>query len=769
MRDFMELPAFSLRPEEDDSTATVAFDLRGEEPGGENEAGHRIGPYRIVRLLGQGGMGAVHLAERVDEFEQQVAIKVLAGEVNTEAVVRSFHRERQVLARLEHPNIAKLLDGGTTDDGAPYFVMEYVEGEPIDRYCERHALSVSQRLELFRKVCSAVHRAHQSLVVHRDLKPGNILVGADGEPKLLDFGIAKPLDADGASASVLTAFGIQPMTLAYASPEQINNEAITTASDVYSLGVVLYELLTGCPPYRAAGYAKGPPESPLRPLDLADAVRNQQPYRPSSAVARADAPGLSSRGLRRRLAGDLDSIVLMALAKLPEDRYPSVEQLSADIERHLDGLPVTARKLSFTYWMGKFVRRHTLETVLAALVLTAIVGFSLVAVHLKNQAESEKERAEVFASTLVELFKAPDPGRAQGKDVTAREILDRGKERISARRGSNPRLHARLAATMVEVYYSLGLYPDAQEMLEGALADLRSFSDREADVERADLSNDLAIVLWAQGHLAEAEKRLGETLALKVRLYGKDAPTIVETLNNLATMAVQRGDFAAAEGHYQRGLRIRQTQSPPVASDVAKSHSLLGYLLLEREAYEAAEGHLRKALALRRGLAEPEPTDIALVLGNLGLVLQGQGKAADSEAVYREALEIRRRVLDPGHPDVAITETHLASLLESLGQFAEAERLSLRAAESLRHSKPGHWRIAHAESVLGSALAGSGRLEEAEQLLLDSYPKLATWRECGRQTKDALRRLVELYGRQGLEAKQSEYRRRLESCPVSQG
>ena len=753
-------------------TPAVSLHAMAEAPGaGEPDAGQRIGPYRVERLLGRGGMGAVYLASRVD-FEKQVAIKVLNRGMNNDEVVRRFHHERQILARLEHPNIARLLDGGTGDDGLPYFVMEYVEGEPIDRYCARHGLGVRERLELFRKVCSAVHRAHQNLVVHRDLKPGNILVDAGGEPKLLDFGIAKPLDADGSTAAVMTAAGIQPMTLAYASPEQINNEAITTASDVYSLGVVLYELLTGQPPYRAPGH---------RPLDLADAIRSQQPLKPSTLfkhrvpvpdpageLETSDLEPQTPRRRGRRLAGDLDHIVLTALRKPPEERYASVEQLSEDLGRHLEGLPIAARKITFAYLAGKFVRRHKLETALTALVLAAAVGFSVLAVQLRNRAAEETARAELVAGTLVELFRAPDPGTAQGAEITAREILDRGKERIGRYRAGDPRLYARLAATMGEVYYNLGLYPDARQLLEGALADLEGLFDRQAEVQRADLSNDLAAVLWAQGYTAEAEERLRQTLDLHVRLYGEDAVDNVEPLSNLATLAVERGDFETAEELYRRALRIRQTQSPPVAADIADSHSLLGYLLLEKQDHEGAEGHLRKALALRRGLAEPKPMEIAFELNNLGVVLEARGQAAESEASYREALEIRRRVLDPGHPDVAATETLLAALLVSAQRFEEAEELSRRALASFRESKPGHWRIAHAESVLGSCLAGTGRFEDAERLLQGSYPILVrAKRECSRYATDALRRQLDLYDRWGREDEKKRYRLQLEQCAAS--
>ncbi len=773
---FMETPAFSLHGE---CAETLPLPRSGGdgEPPEDKEPGRRIGPYRVERLLGRGGMGTVYLAVRVDEFEKRVAIKVLKHGMSTGEIVRRFRHERQILAGLEHPNIAQLLDGGTTEEGLPYFVMEYVEGEPIDSYCDRHRLGVRQRLELFRKVCSAVHLAHQNLVVHRDIKPGNIMVSADGEPKLLDFGIAKPLDAAGSSASVLTASGVRPMTLRYASPEQIGGDAITTASDVYSLGVVLYELLTGSWPYPTAG---------SKWLDLANAIQQQQPRRLSTAIDHTAPPAASDvetpdpelrghrratdrRGLKRRLSGDLDSIVLAALTKRPERRYPSVEQLSGDLGRHLEGLPIHARKLTFAYWTGKFVRRHQLETAMAALVLVVILAASFAAMQFRSRAVLERERAEEVADFLIELFEAPSPDQAKGKEITARQILDRGKRQIREYRGGQPLLYARLASTMGEVYYNLGLYEDARKLQADARLDLRRHLAGEADPQLATLNNDLAATLLAQEKLAEAETFFREALEIKKQLYGEDAAEVVDTLNNLATLTARRGGYDAAEQLYRESLRIRLTQEPPLPEDIATSHSHLGLLLLDKGDYEEAEAHLQKALAIRREVFGSQHTKVAIVLHNLGLSLQALGKIAESETRYREALEIRLTRLGERHHRVAATQTSLASLLVSAGRFEEAEQLALAAVATLRDSRPGHWQIAHAQSVLGSSLAAAGRFEEAEPLLLESYPILAeSKRECTRYTTDALRRLIDLYAGWQRVNETQQYQALLNRC-VSSG
>ena len=354
-----------------------AFSVHAED----ESIGRLIDSYKLVRLLDRGGMGTVYLAERED-FEKRVALKLIRRGLDLdEVLVRRFHNERQILARLEHPNIARLLDGGTADR-LPYFVMEYVEGEPIDRFCEARKLSVDECLELFRKVCSAVHFAHQNLVIHRDLKPGNILITADGTPKLLDFGIAKLLDDGLAAQAVATETGLALMTPRYASPEQIRLEPITTASDVYALGVVLYELLTGLDPYDV---------DTARRDEIARAICEQEPDKPSTAVRKRGAEGATDPGqLRRRLSGDLDSIVLKALRKEPHERYNSAEQLSEDIRRHLTGQPVAARVGSLGYHAGKFVRRNRLSLAVAA-VIFLLVSVSAV---LWRQAVRERELGE---------------------------------------------------------------------------------------------------------------------------------------------------------------------------------------------------------------------------------------------------------------------------------------------------------------------------------------------------------------------------------------
>ncbi|MBL8189697.1 MAG: serine/threonine protein kinase, partial [Acidobacteria bacterium] len=389
--------------------------------------GRRIGPYRLTRLIGRGGMGTVYQAVRDDDqFQQQVALKLIKRGMDTDFVRERFLRERQILASLDHPHIARLFDGGTTPDGLPYFVMELVEGSPITKYCHDRRLPLDAKLRLFRDVCSAVQHAHQKLVVHRDLKPSNILVTTDGTPKLLDFGIAKLLSPDPGEAVTRTETAVRLMTPDYASPEQVRGGTITTATDVYSLGIVLYELLAGIKPFEFNTY---------EPLEIERAICETEAQRPSElAIRQTHAP----TKLARMLSGDLDNIVLMALRKEPERRYQSVEQFSEDIRRYLTGLPILARPDTFVYRAGKFVRRHQVAVLAAFLVMLSLLGGIVATGYAAHQARAESERAnqaaaaaEAVTQSLASIFEAADPGRAKGNAITAKELLDQGAEKVA--------------------------------------------------------------------------------------------------------------------------------------------------------------------------------------------------------------------------------------------------------------------------------------------------------------------------------------------------
>jgi serine/threonine protein kinase/tetratricopeptide (TPR) repeat protein len=780
--DFIETPVFRIRPEEDVPLA----------------AGQRIGAYRVVRELGRGGMGAVYLAERADEeFEQRVALKLVRRGMDTEEIVRRFRSERQILAHLDHPNIAKLFDGGTTEDGRPYFLMEYVEGQPIDEYCDERKLPTGERLKLFRQVCSAVHFAHQNLIVHRDLKPGNILVTAVGVPKLLDFGIAKLLDPDQALFA-LTRVELRLMTPEYASPEQVRGETITTASDIYSLGVLLYVLLTGRGPYHRATQD---------PQSLAKAICETEPLRPSSAVGRVaevKRPDGEKRLLRRRLAGDLDNIVLMAMRKDPQRRYASVAQFSNDIERHLQGLPVVARKDTLGYRTRKFVGRHKLGVTAAAAVLLLIIGFSIMVTVLWRRAVREQQRAQAVSGFLEELFSIPNPSESRGETVTAREMLDRGVEKIDSSLEKQPELRADLMSTMGRVYRSLGLNAPAKKLLENALEqhhralgeydplvanDLHNLAsvlremgkDAEAEplvrkalrlqrqhgdtqnIEYARGLTNLGAVLEDKGELDQAETLYKKSLAIKRKLPQIDEQDIATSLNNLGRIYEAKGNYAAAEPNYKESLaiRLKLAQGSP-STELAIGLSNFASFLENKNDLAGAEAAYRQVLDMRRKLYPATHPKIAVSLNNLGNVLQAEEKIADAERCYREALSIADAASGSDPKIRAIFLRNLASVLVAEGKAVEAEAKAREALSIFRAKQPNFWRVADTESVLGSCLTALGRFEEAERLLLASYPALESDKGDGaKHAEEARQRIVELYTKWGRPERVAEYRAKL--------
>src|SRR5262245_43202604 len=626
--DFIQAPIANIARS---FTAKPSNDLTGE----------RVGPYRVLRLIGRGGMGDVYEALRDDEqFRQQVAIKIIKRGMDTDFVRDRFLRERRILASLDHPHIARLFDGGATADGSPYFVMEFVAGEPITAYCRGHQLSVNEKLKLFRKVCSAVQHAHQRLVIHRDLKPSNILItqpadlkadGKDGEPKLLDFGIAKLLSPDVSEASTRTETALRMMTPEYASPEQARGQAVATTTDVYSLGVVLYELLTERRPHEFRTYA---------PAEIERAICETVIEEPSKAAARTT--GARSR-LARQLAGDLDNIVMMAMRKEPERRYQSVEQFSEDVRRHLEGMPVAARKDTFGYRTGKFVRRHKAGvSILALLVILAVAMTfqSALIARERDRANQEAARAQAVTQSLVEMFEVADPGNATGNAITAGELLDQGADKVVRELKDQPVIQANLLDTIGKLYQSIGLYDRAQALLE-------------------------------------------EALKLRRQALGNESPDVATSLNYLGVVASLKGDFAGSESLYREALAMRRKLPGVQSKDVAESMNDLGELLVKRGNFGEAESLLREALALRRKLFGEEPADVAGSLNSLGLLMSDSGKFSEAESLYRQAHAIFRKLHGADHPDVVGSMNNVAAMLQEQGDYNGAKTL-FREALAMR-------------------------------------------------------------------------------------
>ena len=708
-----------------------------------------IGAYKVIRQIGHGGMGTVFLASRADDqYRRAVAIKLIRRGMDTDSILRRFRHERQILASLDHPNIARLLEGGTTEDDLPYFVMEHIEGQPIDEYCDSRKLTTNERLRLFRTVCSAVHYAHQNLIVHRDLKPSNILVTSGGVPKLLDFGIAKLLKPEMYAQTIApTDTMVRPMTPDYASPEQVRGQPVTTASDVYSLGVLLYELLTGHRPYRIKS---------SHPEEIERAICDQEPERPSTAITRTvETSSLGSAHpvtltpesvsktregqpdkLRRKLAGDLDNIVLMAMRKEPQRRYGSAEQLSEDLRRHIEGLPVIARKDTFAYRGGKFVKRHKIGVAAVAAFVVLTIAAAVAIVVQSGRASRERDKAQKVSVFLVDLFKVSDPSEARGKTITAREILDKGAERIERELQDQPDVQATLMNTIGLVYRSLGLYDSAVPLLEKSLSVRRNlFGGQHIDVAKS--LNDLGWVMLNKQNTASAEPLLIEALAMRRKLLGNQHKDVAESINLLAQVRHQQGDFAAAEELDREALAMRRKVLGYEHQDVAQSLNNLGLVLHDHGDNEAAEPLLQEALAIDRKLLGDEHTEVALLMSNLALVKDAKGELDEAVRLHRECTALVRKLLGNEHPSVAVQLNNMAAALVEAGAYEEAVQL-YREAIAIDRKAIGEesWLVAQFTGNLGRALEQRGNLAEAESLLRralaifkkqlgDSHPRTA--------------------------------------------
>jgi serine/threonine-protein kinase len=710
-----------------EAAAREASDHR-EQP--ETAPGRIIGPYRIVELLGRGGMGSVYLAEREDpSFSHRVALKVLRSGLADTGMEARFKSERQILADLRHPNIARLIDGGTTEDGAPYLALEFVEGEPIDRWCDVQQLDLEQRLELFRTVCSAVQAAHRSLVVHRDLKPANILVTTEGHPKLLDFGIAKIL---GPSTHVhtmaITGTLDRLLTPAYASPEQVLGRPITTASDVYSLGAVLYELIVGSGPHVFMGSSA---------TEVERVICRQEPARPSQGVSRrtgtpegdeiARNRSTNSERLARRLRGDLDTIVMTALRKEPERRYPSVEALAGDIRRHLEELPIMARPDTLAYRAGKFVRRHRRSVIAATLGVVAVLAFAVqatvnarIAATERDRARAAEERVRVEAQTsdrvstfLVDLFRVADPNESRGAEVTARELLDRGSATLDTELSDEPDTRARLLRTVGEVYSHLGEYERAAELLADSAAVLRR--ERPDSPELVATLNQLARARFDLGEVAEAQRISADALAIARTRFDGDHPVYARTLHTAGWLAFEGSRTNRAEHLVREAFEMRLRLFGEEHAEVADSLFQLGTVALELDRVdEASELHQRGYELRRRVLGDDHP----MTLSSVGIVLATLERQRELERgleLVENALPVAVRVLGPDHPEVAYLEVMRGRQYRFLGRPAEAEAAFVEAARIERSTRgPDHPYVGYAEIQLGTIRAGAGRLDKAE-------------------------------------------------------
>jgi serine/threonine-protein kinase len=666
--------------------------LDDEEPAPASPPGTVVGRYRLLGELGRGGMAVVYRAERIDSgFEQEVALKQILGSTESEVLVRRLEQERQILARASHPDMARLLDGGVDEEGRPYLVLELVDGVPIDLYCDRERLTVRQRLELFLRIAEAVAYAHRNLVVHRDIKPSNILVTGEGHPKLLDFGIARLLVGSEAEASLTVAdHGLRPMTPAYASPEQVRSEPVTTLSDVYQLGLLLYLLLTGRTPYHrdssrsplklARAISEEPP-APLRKAFLEPVPEGPEQDTIATKAKIAAGRRTTPERLAKELGGDLSAIVLKALRKEPERRYSSVEKMIEDLQRYLDGRTVAARPDSLAYRLGTFVRRHSVAVSLAVLLLTALIAFSVVTAVQARRIAAEAERANREAEVarqvstfLTGLFEVSDPSEALGNTITAREILDRGSAEIDQRLPEPSLVRARLKRTMGEVYENLGLFEEALPLLEAAVATATQVDGADS-LEALAARSDLAQLLIALGRYEEAEALLEEVLAASARELGEEHPQTLDIRANLATLRVFGQHLDEAERLFRRVWKVRRQVLGPSHEDTLATANSLGTVLFSQGNLEGAEAVYRELLDDLRATLGPDHPRTLMVASNLGSVWIQLQRFDEARPLLRDTLERRTRVLGAGHPATFTVLSNLGGLLADTGELEEAEIL----------------------------------------------------------------------------------------------
>jgi tetratricopeptide (TPR) repeat protein len=689
---------------------------------GKYAAGTVLGDYEIVSLIGEGGMGEVYLAHD-RSLGRRVALKLVQRGMGTEEIIRRFKREERLLAGLNHPNIAQLYGGGVSPDGGPFFAMEYVDGIRIDEYCDQKRLPLRARLELFRKVCAAIHYAHQHLVIHRDIKPSNILVTETGEPKLLDFGIGKLVDPGQAAESEPTLTMVAVMTPEYASPEHIRAEAVTTASDTYSLGVLLYELLTGQRPYRI---------KTRRPDEIARLICETEPAKPSTAVARSDGSSKIQIPNPKLLRGDLDNIVLMALRKEPARRYSSVAQFSEDIRRYLDGLPVIARKDTFGYRSAKFVRRHRFGVAAAVVVLLTLIG-GIVATawqarvvrEERDVARLETAKAERINTFLQDMigFSNPSwysPNTQKAGDVTISQVLEDIGPRIETELADQPEVRAEMERTIGTTYMYRARYDLAERYLKAALETyLKLYGEEHSQTARALLF--LAEVKYFQGDVSAADQLQRRSLSVyrKEQQAGNVEPRwLAAILSDSAVIAVAKGDAKSAEALVREGLAVGAKLTGGDRAALAIMRSVLGLILTDQGKLDEAEQLHRSAIVEFHQLPGRERPELGSSLVGLGEVLTTKGELAEADSSLREAEAIHRRSFGDTSPFVATSLLDEAYVSYLQGDYAQAEERTNSSLEIVKHLYPdespryfGYWRL------LGRIMSRTGRAAEAEPLL----------------------------------------------------
>lgn len=732
--DFLE-PAGALQ-------SPVFKDLE-EELEGEDQPPmpKRIGAYRLTREIGRGGMARVFEGERVEGgFTQKVAVKLVRDGHKRKDLYERFEQERQILANLRHPSIAQLYEGGRTETGEPYFVMELIEGKSIETHCRQTAADLHTRIRLFLEVAEAVGFAHSNLVVHRDLKSSNVLVNENGQAKLLDFGIARlvapePLDA--------TATGQRMLTPEYASPEQLRGLPITTGSDVYQLGHLLYRLLAQRSPYEGRT---------TTPAYLQEAILTDTPVLPSQALAQSTSadPESTAPAWAASLRGDLDAIVMKALRKEPERRYATVRELIDDLDAYLAGRPIRARPDSWSYRTGKFLRRHRIAVGLAALSALFLVGFAITMAIQAKRIAHERDAHRAVADFLKELFTVSDPSEARGNSITAREILDRGLQRMEFSLPDQPETRTELMTTMGEVYFRLGLYDAAEKLLvESAESQLELFG--ENDVRTLRSRSALAEVRRRQGNLAEAEEMHRGNLKLQRVLLGPHHPDIVTSLNGLGLSLLEQGNLDEAEGVMRESIEVARVTFEPTDPRFTGTLANLAILHRYQGRYDDAEQVHRESLErAQREWGQDHPSTLAL-MHDLAYSVWRQSRFDEAQRMYEELVPLRQRVLGEEHQDTIGSMNNLAGVYMMNGQLETAEALYLEVYElSNRLFGSDHPDTLRALNNIGQLLGRADRLDEsAERLRQVLEGRRRVLGPEHRETLSTMYNLAHTYYRQG--------------------
>jgi serine/threonine protein kinase len=688
---------------------------------------HQIGPYRLLQLIGEGGMGEVWLAEQKQPIHRTVALKLIKAGMDTRAVVARFESERQALALMDHPNIARVFDAGSTVEGRPYFVMEYVPGVAITEHCDNHRLTIKERLELFVQVCDGVQHAHQKAIIHRDLKPSNVLVVEQDNkpvPKIIDFGLAKATAQRLTDKTFFTELGVLMGTPEYMSPEQADprEQNIDTRTDVYSLGVILYELLVGALPFetsalRAAGMA-----------GILRVIREQEPAKPSTKIRSMGAVSEISaknrkeepRSFARHLRGELDWVTMKALEKDRVRRYASASEFGADISRYLRKEPVVAGPATAGYRIRKYALRHRVALGAAGGLLVLLSGFVVTQAIELHRIKLERDRATRITDFMTGMFKVSDPSEARGNAITAREILDKASRDIDTGLAKDPELQAQMMYVMGGVYNSLGLYGRAQ-ILDQQSMEIRKRVLGPENPDTLDSMNNLGAVFFGEGHYAQAEELERKTVDVEKRVLGAEHRQTLNSINNLAIDLSRQGQYPEAEKLERETLEAQKRILGPENLETMNTAINLASVLDDEHEFAEAEKLDREALGvLRRTVGADHPLTLRSI-NDLANVLDDEGSYAESEKLYREALEIRRRVLGLEHPETLLVLSNLANVVMGEGRYDEAEKLFRDTLNIQRRVLgPDHPNSAVSTYNLGCIAAHEGHRDEALSLLREA-------------------------------------------------